>query len=113
MSDYWRKRQAEHIKMAMDTAEDSAIEIAKLYQKASFYLNEQIQGVFDKYRGRHGLSTVAVSYTHLNIVCHTQGIGLVDIGIVNAKSHKDDGTYYCLLYTSWMENSKWNRSKNV
>ena len=23
-----------------------------------FYLNEQIQGVFDKYRGRHGLSTV-------------------------------------------------------
>ena len=58
MSDYWRKRQAEHIKMAMDTAEDSAIEIAKLYQKASFYLNEQIQGVFDKYRGRHGLSTV-------------------------------------------------------
>lgn len=58
MSDYWRKRQAEHIQMAMDTAEDSAAEIAKLYQKASFYLNEQMQGIFDKYKAKHGLSDV-------------------------------------------------------
>ncbi|MFQ7840538.1 MAG: hypothetical protein ACLRHD_03800 [Thomasclavelia spiroformis] len=50
-----------------------------------------------------------------NIVCHTQGIGLVDIGIVNAKSHKDDGTYYQFMINvlNISENCLYTRIKNM
>ena len=56
MSNYWRNRQAEHIQRAMEIAEASSQELAKLYQKSCYYFNEQIQGVFDKYRKKHSLS---------------------------------------------------------
>lgn len=56
MSDYWRKRQAEHIQRSMNIAEASGNELSKLYQKSCYYINEQIQGVFDKYRKKHSLS---------------------------------------------------------
>ena len=29
-----------------------------------------------------------------NIICHTQGIGLVDIGVIKVKSNRDDDDYY-------------------
>ena len=56
MSSYWRNRQAEHIQRAMNKAEVSASEIAKLYQKSCYYFNEHIQGIFDKYKKKHALS---------------------------------------------------------
>lgn len=56
MSSYWRNRQAEHIQRSMEIAETSSNELSKLYQKSCYYFNEQIQGIFDKYRKKHGLS---------------------------------------------------------
>lgn len=56
MSDYWRKRQAEHIQRAMEKADISAAEISKVYNKSCFYFNKQIQDIFDRYKGKHGIS---------------------------------------------------------
>ena len=56
MSNYWRNRQAEHIQRAMEIAEASSQELAKALSKSCYYFNEQIQGVFDKYRKKHSLS---------------------------------------------------------
>lgn len=58
MKDYWRKRQAQHIEDILSKANVSAKEIAKVYTKSSFYLNEQIQGIYDRYKKKHGLSDI-------------------------------------------------------
>lgn len=56
MKDYWRKRQAQHIEEVLSKAEVSNKEIANIYAKSSFYINEQIEGIFDRYKKKHGLS---------------------------------------------------------
>jgi SPP1 gp7 family putative phage head morphogenesis protein len=53
---YWERRQAENMILYMEEAEQAAKEIAKLYQRASVYLSSQIDGIFEKYRNRYGLS---------------------------------------------------------
>ncbi len=58
MKDYWRKRQAQNIEDILSKANVSAKEIAKVYAKSSFYLNEQIQGIYDRYKKKHGLSDI-------------------------------------------------------
>lgn len=61
MSDYWEKRKeqqkkAQRMYEAMEDAEDTASEIAKIYSQATGYLNHQIEGIFSKYKTKHGLS---------------------------------------------------------
>lgn len=56
MSNYWERRQAQMMYEYMESAEKKADEIAKLYQKASWYLSAQADAVFDKYMDKHGLS---------------------------------------------------------
>lgn len=56
MSDYWKKRQEEKLFDVLDDADVSVEYIADIYYKASIHLNEQIQGVFDTYRAKNGIS---------------------------------------------------------
>lgn len=58
MKDYWRKRQAQHIEDILSKADVSNKQIAGIYAKSSFYLNEQIQGIYDRYKKKHSLSDV-------------------------------------------------------
>lgn len=53
---YWEKRKAQRMFEAMEDAEDTAKEIAEIYAKASSFLNQRIEGVFDKFKQKHGLS---------------------------------------------------------
>lgn len=55
-SNYWRKRQADHIQNSIETAVRSSEELSKLYQKSCFYFNEHISGIFEKYKTKYGLS---------------------------------------------------------
>lgn len=56
MNDYWKKRQEEKLFNILKNADITADYIAEIYQKSSLYLNNKIQGIFDKYRAKNGLS---------------------------------------------------------
>ena len=55
---YWAKRKSQRMWEHMQRAEDTADEISKLYLHASRYLNHEIEGIFDKYKAKHKLSTL-------------------------------------------------------
>lgn len=56
MSDYWERRTAQFMWNCMNDAESSYKDIAKLYLKASRYLQEQMKGIFENYIKQTGLS---------------------------------------------------------
>lgn len=62
---YWEKRKAQEMFQYMAKAEDTADEIAKLYQKSSGYLSTELDKIFDRYRRKHRLSE-AEAYRLLN-----------------------------------------------
>lgn len=62
---YWEKRKAQEMFQYMMKAEDTADEIAKLYQKSSGYLSAELDKVFDRYKRKHRL-TDAEAYRLLN-----------------------------------------------
>lgn len=53
---YWEDRQSETLDAILANAEISADEIADIYAKSSFVINEKIQGIFDRYRAKYDLS---------------------------------------------------------
>ena len=53
---YWKNRAAQRMWEYMQSAEETADEAAKLYQKAAAYLNQEIDGIFEKYMTKHNLS---------------------------------------------------------
>lgn len=53
---YWKNRQSETLEEILKNADAFADELSNLYAKSSFYLNDKIQGIFDKYRSKYGLS---------------------------------------------------------
>lgn len=53
---YWERRQAEDMVKYMQSAEDTAEQIAKLYLKASRYISLELDQIFEKYQTKHGLS---------------------------------------------------------
>lgn len=53
---YWERRKAQNMFEYMQSAEDTADDIAKLYQKSSGYLGAQMDQIFNKFRSKHGLS---------------------------------------------------------
>ena len=53
---YWENRQAQRMFEYMEDAEKAADEIAKLYIKASRYLDLSIDDIYEKYRDKYGLS---------------------------------------------------------
>ena len=57
MSDYWAKRQAVDDAYSYFTkAEHTADDIGKVYQKASGYISNQAEDIFQRYRTRYNLS---------------------------------------------------------
>lgn len=52
---YWEKRQAKDMYVAMESAEDAAREIADIYAKASRELNYQITKIYERYRDKYHL----------------------------------------------------------
>lgn len=53
---YWKNRAAQRMWEYMQSAEEAADEAAKFYQKAAAYLNQEIDGIFEKYMTKHNLS---------------------------------------------------------
>lgn len=53
---YWELRQAQNMFEYMESAEQTAQEIARLYKRAAGYLSEQIDQIFDKYKDKYCLS---------------------------------------------------------
>lgn len=53
---YWKDRQSETLEEILTNADILADELSNLYAKSSFYLNDKIQEIFDKYRSKYGLS---------------------------------------------------------
>ena len=53
---YWERRQSDTLERILKKADASADEIANIYAKSSFYLNSKIEGIFDRYRSKYGLS---------------------------------------------------------
>lgn len=56
MSSYWERRTAQFMWNCMEEAEGSYQDIAKLYLKASRYLQERMRGIFENYIKQTGLS---------------------------------------------------------
>lgn len=54
--EYWKNRAAQEMYEDMAEAEETAETVAKVYLKASRYIEEQLEDIFDTYRRRHGLS---------------------------------------------------------
>lgn len=52
---YWEKRRAKDMYVAMESAEDAAREIADIYAKASRELNYQITKIYERYRDKYHL----------------------------------------------------------
>lgn len=53
---YWQRRAAQRMWEQMQSAEQTADQIARLYVNASQYLKKSIDGIFDKYQTKHRLS---------------------------------------------------------
>lgn len=56
MSNYWQKRQVDDAFSYFEQAEKKAEEIAKVYMRASRYLQYKADDIFDRYQTKHGLS---------------------------------------------------------
>ena len=62
---YWERRKAQRMFEYMRPAEDTADDIAKLYQKASGYISHELDKIFERYKRKHHL-TDAEAYRLLN-----------------------------------------------
>lgn len=65
--DYWEHRKVQRMWEHMQSAEDTANEIAKYYWKASGYLNHQLDEIFNRFKIKHQLSN-AEAYRLLNMM---------------------------------------------
>ena len=53
---YWQARTAQRMWEHMQSAEETADQVAKVYAKASLYLSREIQDIFKKYVEKHHLT---------------------------------------------------------
>ena len=53
---YWIRRSAQRVFGYMQGAENTADQISKLYRKASRYLSLEMEGIFEKYQTKYGLT---------------------------------------------------------
>jgi hypothetical protein len=53
---YWERRAAQQTYDYMERAEDLARDLARIYQKASVWITEQSNRIFEKYRSKYGLT---------------------------------------------------------
>lgn len=62
---YWERRKAQRMFEYMQSAEDTADDIAKLYLRSSGYLSAELDKIFERYKRKHHL-TDAEAYRLLN-----------------------------------------------
>lgn len=62
---YWERRKAQRMFDYMQSAEDTADDIAQLYQKSSGYISHELDKIFERYKRKHHL-TDAEAYRLLN-----------------------------------------------
>lgn len=62
---YWERRKAKRMFDYMQSAEDTADDIAQLYQKSSGYISHELDKIFERYKRKHHL-TDAEAYRLLN-----------------------------------------------
>ena len=55
---YWKKRQEEKLADILDDAQVSSEYISSVYSKACVYTQNQIEGIFEKYKSNYGLSEI-------------------------------------------------------
>ena len=55
---YWKKRQEEKLTEILDDAQVTSEYISSIYNKACVYTQNQIEGIFEKYKKDYGLSEV-------------------------------------------------------
>lgn len=55
-NEYWEKRKAQRMWEHMQSAEKTGKEVARVYLKSFQYLDKEMQGIFDKYKKKHGIS---------------------------------------------------------
>lgn len=67
MNSYWEKRKAQRMFEYMEEAEDVALEIAKLYRKASMYTNNELSKIFKRFKAKHNLDE-SEAYRILNMM---------------------------------------------
>ncbi|WP_368280237.1 minor capsid protein [Enterocloster citroniae] len=53
---YWERRKVQRMFDYMQSAEDTADDIAKLYQKASGYISHELNKIFERYKRKHHLT---------------------------------------------------------
>lgn len=53
---YWQVRTAQRMWEHMQSAEETADQVAKVYAKASLYLSREMQDIFKKYVEKHHLT---------------------------------------------------------
>lgn len=53
---YWKKRQEEKLADILDDAQVTSEYISSIYNKACIYTQNQIEGIFEKYKSNYGLS---------------------------------------------------------
>ena len=85
---YWERREAQDMYNYMESAEKKADEIAQLYLKASRYISTQADQIFDKYKGKYGLSE-SEARRLLNELKDNQFVHFDD-GMI----HSDQGWHY-------------------
>ena len=55
--EYWKNRAAQEMYEDMAEAEETAETVAKVYLKASRYIEGQLEDIFDTYRRRQSVSS--------------------------------------------------------
>ena len=55
---YWKKRQEEKLTEILDDAQVTSEYISSIYSKACVYTQNQIEGIFEKYKSNYGLSEI-------------------------------------------------------
>ena len=53
---YWERRKAKRMFDYMQSAEDTADDIAQLYQKSSGYISHELDKIFGRYKRKHHLT---------------------------------------------------------
>ena len=86
--EYWQHRAAQQMHRYMQSAEVTADQISELYFKASRYLSNKMQGIFEKYVTKYGL-TEKEARQLLNVMRDKTSIEELLQKLQTVKNHQD------------------------
>ena len=62
---YWQARTAQRMWEHMQSAEETADQVVKVYAKASLYLSREMQDIFKKYVEKHHLTEKEAAFEYI------------------------------------------------